>query len=220
MPLPLLVANGTITVPAVPVRSTVIVPFATSNGTGIAGTDYVTRTGSLTFTAGVKTLAFSVPTITNTLDEGNRTVILTLGPAVTGTGGAVLGPQNPVILTIVDNDAGGAIQFSAAAYTVSEATAVATITLVRSGGLAGPVTVDFATQDGAGTATAGADYTAVPTTTVTFAAGVTTRTVTIPILNDTLDEPNETIALQLTNPGGGATLGPQNTAILTIVDND
>jgi Calx-beta domain/Beta-propeller repeat len=213
-------AAASITVERTGTAGTVIVPFATSNGTGIAGTDYVTRTGSLTFTAGVKTLAFSVPTITNTVDEGNRTVNLSLGPAVTGTGGAILGPQNTAVLTIVDNDVAGQIQFSAATYTVSEATAVATITLIRSGGLAGPVTVDFATLDGAGTATAGADYTAVPTTTVTFGAGVTTRTVTVPILNDTLDEPNETVVLTLTNPGGGATLGPRNTAILTIVDND
>jgi hypothetical protein len=213
-------AAASITVERTGTAGTVIVPFATSNGTGIAGTDYVTRTGSLTFAAGVKTLAFSVSTIANTVDEGNRTVNLTLGPAVTGTGGAILGPRNTAILTIVDNDVAGQIQFSAATYTVSEATAVATITLIRSGGLAGPVTVDFATLDGAGTATAGADYTSVPTTTVTFAAGVTTRTVTVPILNDALDELNETVVLTLTNPGGGATLGPQNTAILTIVDND
>jgi hypothetical protein len=179
----------------------------------------VTRAGSLTFAAGVKTLSFTVPTIANTLVQPGRTVNLTLGPAVTGTGGAILGPQSSAVLTIVDNDAGGAIRFSAAAYTVSEASAAATITLVRSGGIAGPVTVDFATLDGVGTATAGVDYTSVAQT-VTFAAGVTTRSVTIPILTDTRDEPNETIALQLSNPGGGATLGPQSTATLTIVDND
>jgi len=198
---------------------TVIVPFATSNGSGVAGTDYVTRTGALTFGAGVKTLAFSVQTLPNALDDGDRTVTLTLGPGVTGTAGAALGDQSTAELTIRDNDAGGQIQFSAATYSVSEATALATITLVRSGGAAGPVSVDFATTAG-GTATAGSDYTAVAAQTVVFPAGVTTRTVTVPVTLDTLDEPNETVALQLTNPQGGATLGAQDTAVLTIVDND
>jgi hypothetical protein len=138
---------------------------------------------------------------------------------VGGTAGAVLGPQRTAVLTIVDNDAGGQIQFSVATYTVPEGTAAATITLVRSGGLAGPVTVDFATKAGVGTATALADYTPVSQT-ITFAAGVTTRTVMVPIVNDTLDRPNEAIVLQLTNPGGGATLGLRDTAVLTIVDND
>ncbi len=202
---------------------TVIVPFATSNGTGAAGADYVASTGSLTFAAGVKTLSFPVRTLANTADDGNRTVILTLGPGVTGTGGAALGSQNTATLTITDNDVGGQIQFSAATYTVSEATAVATITVVRSGGAAGPVTVDFATSNG--TATAGLDYTAVPPVpvppaTITFNAGVMSRTVTVPITNDTLDEANETVVLTLTNPTGGATLGPRDTATLTILDND
>jgi hypothetical protein len=213
-------ATALIAVERTGTAGTVIVPFATSDGSGVAETDYVARAGSLTFAAGVKTLSFSVPTIANTVVQLNRTVNLTLGPAVTGTGGAILGPQSNAVLTIVDNDAGGQIQFSASAYSVSEATAVATITLVRSGGLAGPVTVDFATSDGPlPTATAGTDYRATATT-ITFAAGVTTRTVTVPILNDTLDEPNETIALTLSNPGGGATLGARSTAVLTIVDND
>ncbi len=142
---------------------------------------------------------------------------------MTGTAGAILGSQNTATLTITDNDVGGQIQFSAATYTVSEATAVATITVVRSGGAAGPVTADFATSNG--TATAGLDYTAVPPVpvppaTITFNAGVMSRTVTVPITNDTLDEANETVVLTLTNPSGGATLGPRDTATLTILDND
>ena len=67
------------------------------------------------------------------------------GPGGDGDGGAALGSQSTATLTITDNDVGGQIQFSAATYTVSEATAVATITVVRTGGAAGSVTVDFAT---------------------------------------------------------------------------
>ena len=200
-----------------PATGTVIVPFTTSAGTA-PGTDYVATAGELTFAAATKTLTFPVRTLGNTAVEGSRTVMLTLGPLVMGTAGAALGSQSTATLTITDNDVGGQIQFSAATYTVSEATAVATITVVRTGGAAGPVTVDFATIGG-GTATAGADYTAV-TPTLTFAAGVMSRTVTVPITNDTLDEANETVLLQLTNATGGATLGPRSTATLTILDND
>ena len=165
-----------------PATGTVIVPFTTGGGTAVAGVDYVATAGSLTFAAATKTLTFPVRTLANTVVNSGRTVGLTLGPGVTGTAGATLGSQSTAVLTITDNDVGGQIQFSAATYTVSEATALATITVVRSGGAAGPVTVDFTT--GGGTATAGTDYTTV-TQTLTFAAGVTSRTVTVPITTTT-----------------------------------
>ena len=114
----------------------------------------------------------------------------------------------------------GSLQFSAATFTVAENVTGgnATITITRTGGSAGAVGVTFTTSNG--TATAPGDYTAV-TQTVTFANGDTAnKTVPIPIVNDTLVEPNETINLALTSPTGGATLGSPNTAVLTITDND
>ena len=56
--------------------------------------------------------------------------------------------------------------------------------------------------------------------TITFNAGQTSRTFTVPIINDTLDDGNRTVNLTLSNPTGGAQLGTQNTAVLTITDND
>jgi hypothetical protein len=82
---------------------TVIVGYSTADGSGTAGVDYQPRTGALTFGPGVKLRSFSVPTVTNTLDEGDRAVNLTLG-IVTGTAGAIIGPQSTAVLTIVDND--------------------------------------------------------------------------------------------------------------------
>ena len=112
----------------------------------------------------------------------------------------------------------GTLQFSAATYSVAENGGNATITVTRTGGSAGAVGVSFATSNG--TATAPADYTAV-TQTVSFANGDTAnKTVSIPIVNDTSVEPNETVNLALTSPTGGATLGSPSTAVLTITDND
>ncbi|MEZ4675358.1 MAG: Calx-beta domain-containing protein [Caldilineaceae bacterium] len=69
-----------------------------------------------------------------------------------------------------------------------------------------------------GTAQPGQDYTTVDNVLV-IPAGQTSGSFTVPIVNDTLDEENETILLDLLNPVG-AKLGAQGRAVLTIVDND
>ena len=61
------------------------------------------------------------------------------------------------------------------------------------------VSVDYATEDG--TAAAGADYTATSGT-LTFAPGETAKTVSVPLLDDSIDEGKETFRLKLSNPRG------------------
>ncbi len=111
----------------------------------------------------------------------------------------------------------GALEFSAPTYTVSEAGTTATITVNRTGGTTGTVAVNYATSDG--TADVGDDYTAASGT-LTFLDGETSKTFNVAIDNDTTDEPNETINLTLTSPTNGAVLGADDTATLTITDND
>lgn len=111
------------------------------------------------------------------------------------------------------------LQFSAAAYRVSENAGNATITVTRDGSASGAVAVDFATSDGS--AVAGSDYT--PTSgTLSFADGDTTaKNFTVPITNDNAAEPEETVNLALSNPTGGASLGPpSSSATLNIVNED
>src|SRR5438094_29701 len=196
--------------------SGVTVNYATSDGTATASSDYTAKSGTLPFRAGVAQKTFTIPIINDRLDESDETVNLTLSNP---TGGDTLGTPDTAVLTIIDNDSGGVLQFSSATYTVNEGvlSGKAVIKVTRSGGTASGVTVDYATSDG--TATDGSDYIATSGT-LTFAAGQTSGTFTIPIINDALDEPNETVILTLSNPTGGATLGTRSTAVLTIVDND
>jgi len=147
------------------------------------------------------------------LFEGDETIGLTLSDAV----GAVIGTPGTAELTITDNDGPPVVQFSAVAYSVTEGTAEAIITVNRTGGSNGGITVAYNTTTGA--AAAGSDYTATGGV-LTFEAGETSRTFTIPIADDFDVEAAETINLELTNAGGGATIGTLSTSILTITDND
>ncbi len=118
----------------------------------------------------------------------------------------------------------GTLQFGSPTYSVNENGGTATITVTRTDGNAGTVTVDYATAIG-GTATGGASCTAgvdyVNTNgTLTFAGGETSKSFTIQICDDSIFEGNETVNLALSNVTGGSMLGTQNTAVLTIVDNE
>jgi FKBP-type peptidyl-prolyl cis-trans isomerase 2 len=90
------------------------------------------------------------------------------------------------------------------------------ITVTLSGASTLTVTVNYATSNG--TATAGSDY-AGTSGVLTFPPGVTSQAFPVTILNDTLDELDETVFLALSAPTN-ATLGPPNSATLTIVDDD
>jgi CSLREA domain-containing protein len=112
----------------------------------------------------------------------------------------------------------GALQFSAASYSVNENGGSVTITITRAGGSNGSVSVSYATSNG--TATAGQDYNSASGTLSWSSGDANPRTFTVPILEDTLDESNETINLALSGPTGGATLGSPSVSVLTINDND
>jgi glucose/arabinose dehydrogenase len=117
------------------------------------------------------------------------------------------------------------LQFSTANYTVSEGSRSVTITVQRLVATAGTVTVDYALAPGSATPppAVDADFAGpggVLSGTLTFGPGQASRTFTVSIVNDTRAEGPETILLALRNPTGGAVLGDQRTAVLTILDND
>jgi Calx-beta domain/Right handed beta helix region len=193
------------------VASGVSVHYATSDGTALAGADYLPRAGTLLFGAGVTKAAFAVTIKRDTLVEPDETLNVTLSAPA---GGASLGAPSTAVVTITEKSV---VNFTAAAYAVLEPTPLARIMVKRTGGTLNSVTVQYATSNG--TATAGADYTAASGT-LTFPVGVAMTSFTVPILNDTTHEAKETVNLTLTAPGSGAALGPTSQAVLSITDND
>lgn len=190
----------------------VAVDFATSDGTAIANSDYTPVSGTLGFAAGETIKTFRMTTIPDAVFEPGETVNLSLGNA---TGGATLGAQNTATLLILNDDS--AMNFSASRYSVSEGNGAATITVRRVGSKIGAASVDYATHNGS--AVAGSDYTA-SSGTINFAAGDNSpKTFTVPIIDDTTAEPNETVNLTLSNPIG-TTLGGRSTAVLVILSDD
>ncbi|MDF2986191.1 MAG: hypothetical protein K0R50_1701, partial [Eubacterium sp.] len=194
----------------------VSVKYATSNGTAAAGTDYTAASGTLTFADGQTSNTFTVAVADDTVYDGDKTVNLTLSNA---TGGATLGAQKTAVLTITDNEVAqpGTLAFSSSTYSVAEDVTSVTITVHRTGGSDGVVSVDYATSDE--TAEAGSDYTAASGT-LTFANGQTSNTFTVAVNDNSVYGGDKTVNLTLSNIAGGAVLGAQKTAVLTITDNE
>jgi len=111
----------------------------------------------------------------------------------------------------------GSLEFSSGNYSAAETAGSISITVTRTGGSAGDVSVDYATSDG--TAAAGADYGSASGT-LTFLDGETSRSFIVSINNDEGYEGDEDFNVALSNPAGGASLGGQDSAVVSITDDD
>jgi hypothetical protein len=197
-----------------PTGESVSVAYFTSDGTARAGFQYAATSGTLTFGPGVTTRTFVVPIENDSVHETGESVLLSLrNPSA----GAALGQQSTAVLSIGDNDRAGTIGFSVASYKASETAGSATITVKRTGGVASNVTVEYATSDG--TAQDGVNYRAQSGTLI-FEARATLKSFTIPILDTHSPAGDLTVNLGLRDATGGATLGTNHTAVLTILSDD
>ena len=169
-------------------------------------------TGSLTFAHTVVEPNFStegIALLANTLEAGGG-AILTAGTSLDANlAHAGLGhdPAHKVdwrpTLSVAD----------AEAHEGEDAAMEFAVTLSRPA--SGTVTVDYATADG--TATAGEDYTAT-TGTLTFSSGEQTKTISVPLIDDAIDEGQETFTLTLSNPTQARILDGEATG--TIINSD
>ncbi len=176
-----------------------------------AGIDYRSTQGHLQFRPGETNLVVTVPVIGDLLAEETEFFDLQLSSPLNAEIG--VGQAQGAII----DDDGVTLQVNGPAPVLEgdgfDVQAVFTITLA--GVPTRPVTVFYATRDGS--ALAGLDYRAASAT-VTFQIGETTKTVSVGVIGDLEDEPDETFDLGISN-ASGATI-TVNRATAVIKDND
>jgi M6 family metalloprotease-like protein len=131
--------------------------------------------------------------------------------------GTLIGNRVPWTLDATVTTSPGVFEFARMASSVDEFAGVATLRVDRLLGACGEASVRYTTSSL--TAIAPADFVMVDGV-LTFAEGETSKTFTVPIVNDLLNEDLETLRLTLSNPTGGATLGAVTLAALDIIDED
>ena len=117
----------------------VTVKYATTlSGTGVIGHDYWPTNGTLYFADGVTSLAFAVPIINNTnIQPQDLTVSLNLTYLSSGS----YGLTNSTLTIINDNYPVGFVNFSQPSYATNESAGTAVLTLTRTGGSRGVISV-------------------------------------------------------------------------------
>ena len=185
------------------------VSYALTGGTADAS-DVGLTTGKITIPAGQTQATIPAAVVADVVDEDDETFTVTLSAPVNAALGAAA--TQSAVATITDDDTASA---SLTEARVPEAAKAATFAVMLSTPSAKPVSVVFATQDG--TATAPADYTATSTT-VAFAPGETARSVTVPVVDDTVAEPDEFFLGSLRDPVN-TVLGTQLVGAIIVNDD-
>ncbi len=119
---------------------------------------------------------------------------------------------------VIETGAPGTLQFDPTTASAGEGAGTQDLTVTRTGGSDGAVTVDYAVTGGTATGS-GTDFT-LASGTLNFADSETSKTITVSIVDDATYESDETVEVTLSNATGGASLGADKVATLTITDDD
>ncbi|MBD2667439.1 polymorphic membrane protein [Richelia sinica FACHB-800] len=184
----------------------VTVTYQTVNATATANSDYINQIGTITFNPGETSKTIGIVINGDTITEADETFKVLL--------------YSPVNATITDAEGiGTIINDELPLLTVNNVTVVegldnnAIITFTLSTVSNQAINVNYSTTGV--TATANSDFTPVSGT-LTIPANTSTATLAIPIINNNVNEANETFNLVLSNPVGVALAN--NTAVITITD--
>jgi hypothetical protein len=193
-----------------PSADPVTVTAAISGGSATNTQDYTLGTTLVTFNPGETSKTVTLNIIDDLFYETSETIEVTLSNPVNAK------PGSPMVhtFTLADNDLAPNVQFSSSASSLSEAAGSTTLNLVLSKASGVPVTVNFSLG---GSATSGADYSAPSS--VTFAPGETTQSISVGIVNDAVAELDETVVLTISSVVNAAT-GVKNIHTLAIVDDE
>jgi outer membrane biosynthesis protein TonB len=186
----------------------VTVDYATVDGSAKAPDDYAAGSGTLTFAPGELSKQVTVAVAGDTLDEPHETYSVELANPVGATIADGRGAG-----TILDNDP--QVSLSVDDVTRSEGNGPATFSVSLSKASGKVVTVAYATADGS--ALAGDDY-AARSGTLVFLAGDTSKSVSVPLVDDEIAEGEETFAVTLSSAVNASLADAQGVG--TIVDDD
>ncbi|MBC7631445.1 fibronectin type III domain-containing protein [Aeromicrobium sp.] len=200
------VRSGNTNVPAT-------VDYARSGGTATPGEDFILNSGTLNFAEGQTTKTIPVIILGDGVRDPGETIEISLtGPSV---GATVSSPQTATV-TIADDDT-AVVAFAQSTRTLTETAGTVQLTVTRTGNTTIPATVGYARTGG--NATPGADFT-LTAGTLNFAAGETTKSIEVSIVNDVGREAAESLVISLDPGDGDTSLGARATTTVTIAPSD
>ncbi len=181
--------------------------------TTVSGSDYEPLSGRLTVLAGATTATIPVTIIDDGAHESKEWLRLT----VQGGGGYTTSHRVSEFsnIFIIDDDPQIDVSFASAAQSVVEEAGTRDVTVNLVPAPTADITLGYSVG---GTATAGADYTALSGT-VAVSGGAATATIPVTILDDSDAEGEETVVLTLTGTEGHRKVNPK-THTLTIAASD
>ena len=188
-----------------------------ANDSATSPDDFIAATGTLSFDPNEASKTIVVDLVNDTIFEGSEVFSVTLSSV---SGGAVLGMNAQTKVTIVDDefaDEPGTFFFDRVNYSADEGETELSLTVLRSFGAAGQVTVDLNSVNG--TALSGMDFDSIDLTLV-FAEGERSMVVSINVIDDQEIEGDEVFNMVLSNPTEGAQIAATNTVPFSIIDND
>jgi hypothetical protein len=191
--------------------------------TATVSEDYINNLPvTINFASGESSKTVSIPIVGDTIVEPDEQIKVKL---VNPVGRVTLGSQQTATLTIINDDISipSLLAFSSSSESANEGDSGSpnqvVATVQRTGSTEGAVSVQVE-LDTSSTATVSEDYINNLPVTINFASGEYSKTVSIPLVGDTVVEPDEQINLKLVNPVGRGILGSQQTASFTIINDD
>ncbi len=190
---------------------TVSVSYLTKGQNASDGLDFQTIGGRLVFAPGQMSHTIAVPIVGDTLDEFDETFALALSSPLNAPTTRQRG-----ICTIRDEDPPPTVSVNdVSVLEGDDGTTPVNFTLVLSTASGKPISLQYGTTDV--TASAGSDYIATVGS-ISLGPGETNKTVTVLVKGDNQNEPNETFALNLTNPANVTVA--RGLAIGSIINDD
>ena len=204
--------SATLTATLLAVSSNDVTVLLAFGGTATAVSDYTRSATSITIPAGSTSGMITLTAVQDALDETDETIIVKIDSV---TNGIESGTQQ-VTATITDDDEPPTVMLSLSSSSLAEAAGTTTITASLSAVSGQAVTVQLAFI---GTATQTTDYT-VSATAITIPAGSTSGTLTLTAVQDTLDETNETIIVEIDSVTNGIESSMQQVTAMITDDDD